>query len=68
MVKSKRSAAADKRGAGESPEADPEPSPSGLTRSQAEQILNSVEREERATRANQQKRRRGRGAAGGKDW
>ncbi|MEE8062062.1 MAG: BatA and WFA domain-containing protein [Gemmatimonadales bacterium] len=56
------------RGDQEQPEADPQPSPSGLTRSQAEQILNSVEREERATRANQQKRRRGRGAAGGKDW
>jgi tetratricopeptide (TPR) repeat protein len=56
------------RGDQEEPEAEPEPSPSGLTRSQAEQILNSVEREERATRANQQKRRRGRGAAGGKDW
>jgi len=49
-------------------EAEPEPSPDGLTQSQAEQILNSVEREERATRANQQKRRRGRGAGGGKDW
>jgi Ca-activated chloride channel family protein len=49
-------------------DAEPEPSPDGLTQSQAEQILNSVEREERATRANQQKRRRGRGAGGGKDW
>ena len=50
------------------PEAEPEPTPDGLSQSQAEQILNSVEREERATRANQQKRRRGRGAGGGKDW
>jgi Ca-activated chloride channel family protein len=50
------------------PEADPEPTPGGLTRSQAEQILNSVEREEQATRSNQQRRRRGSGAAGGKDW
>ena len=49
-------------------DAEPEPTPDGLTQSQAEQILNSVEREERATRANQQKRRRGRGAGGGKDW
>lgn len=52
----------------EQPEADPEPVPEGLSQSQAEQILNSVEREERATRTNQQKRRRGRGAGGGKDW
>lgn len=50
------------------PEADPQPVPDGLTRSQAEQILNSIERQERAVRTNQQKRRRGRGAAGGKDW
>ncbi|MEE8476999.1 MAG: hypothetical protein V3S19_01435, partial [Gemmatimonadales bacterium] len=50
------------------PEADPQPVPDGLTQSQAEQILNSIERQERATRANQQKRRRGRGAGGGKDW
>ncbi len=50
------------------PEADPQPVPDGLTQSQAEQILNSIERQERATRANQQKRRRGRGSGGGKDW
>jgi hypothetical protein len=45
----------------------PEPKGGGLSESQADQILNSMEREERATRAQQQRRLRG--AAGGvKDW
>ena len=39
----------------------------GLTREQAEQILNSVEREERATRNRQQDRLAG-GTGGAKDW
>lgn len=56
------------RGDQDQPEANPQPTPSGLTQSQAEQILNSVEREERATLANQQKRKRGRASTGGKDW
>jgi len=39
----------------------------GLTREQAEQILNSVEREERATRNRQMERMSG-GTGGAKDW
>jgi len=39
----------------------------GLTREQAEQILNSVEREERATRNRQLDRLSG-GMGGAKDW
>jgi len=49
-------------------EADQQPQPGGLTRSQAEQILNSVEREERATKSNQLKRQKGRSAGGIRDW
>jgi len=47
----------------------PEPgaAPQGLTQAEAEQILNSMERQERATRAEQQRRFRG-GAGGIKDW
>ena len=56
------------QGGPDNPEAEPEPVPNGLSQSQAEQILNSVEREERATRSNQLRRRKGHGAAGGKDW
>ncbi len=45
----------------------PNPAPQGLSEAEAEQILNSMERQERATRADQQ--RRFQGSAGGvKDW
>ena len=45
----------------------PTPGPQGLSQAEAEQILNSMERQERASRADQQSRFRG--ASGGvKDW
>ena len=44
-----------------------QPSP-GLSQSQAEQILSSMERRERETREEQQRRLRGGGAGGVKDW
>ncbi len=45
----------------------PNPAPQGVSQAEAEQILNSMEREERATRSEQQ--RRYHGSAGGiKDW
>lgn len=45
----------------------PKPAPQGLSEAEAEQILNSMERQERATRSEQQ--RRFQGSAGGvKDW
>ena len=40
----------------------------GLSRSQAEQILNSMERQERSTRADQQRRMQAGSTTGGKDW
>lgn len=51
----------------------PPPSPAeqpsqGLSQSQAEQILNSMERRERQTREEQQRRLRGGSAGGVKDW
>jgi tetratricopeptide (TPR) repeat protein len=46
----------------------PQPPDQGLSRSQAEQILNSMERRERQTRAEQQRRLRGSSASGAKDW
>ncbi len=46
----------------------PEPREQGLSRSQAEQILSSMERRERETRAEQQARLRGRSGGGVKDW
>jgi Ca-activated chloride channel family protein len=46
----------------------PEQQTQGLSQSQAEQILNSMERRERETRAEQQRRLRGGAAAGVKDW
>jgi hypothetical protein len=46
----------------------PETSSQGLSQSQAEQILNSMERRERQTRTEQQRRLRGGSAAGVKDW
>ena len=45
-----------------------EPQDRGLTRDQAEQILSSMERRERETRAEQQERLRGRSGGGVKDW
>jgi hypothetical protein len=45
----------------------PEPQPKDLTQSQAEQILNSMERRERETREEQQ-RRTPSNAGGVKDW
>ncbi|HEU4681584.1 MAG TPA: VWA domain-containing protein [Gemmatimonadales bacterium] len=56
-------------GGGQSPEPTrPPPPDQGLSRSQAEQILNSMERRERETREEQQRRLRGSAASGGKDW
>jgi len=49
------------------PPAPPAPGPQGLSRAEAEQILNSMERQERASRAEQQSRFHG-GAGGIKDW
>lgn len=46
----------------------PEPQSQGLSQGQAEQILNSMERRERETRAEQQRRLRGSSAGGVKDW
>jgi Ca-activated chloride channel homolog len=46
----------------------PEPQRPGLSRSQAEQILNSMERRERETRAEQQRRLQGNSDGGEKDW
>ena len=58
------------QGGGQSEQApNPPPPESGsLTEAQAEQILNSVEREERETRAQQLRRLRGGGIPGRKDW
>ena len=45
-----------------------QPEPKDLTRSQAEQILNSMERRERQTREEQQRRMQGGASGGVKDW
>jgi tetratricopeptide (TPR) repeat protein len=50
---------------GGSPE---QPPPSSLSQAQAQQLLNSVEREERRVRERQLKRQPGEPASGGKDW
>jgi len=51
------------------PPSSPQEQPSqGLSQSQAEQILNSMERRERETREEQQRRLRGNSAGGVKDW
>jgi Ca-activated chloride channel family protein len=50
------------------PPSRPEPPSQDLSQSQAEQILNSMERRERQTRAEQQRRLRGGSASGVKDW
>jgi Ca-activated chloride channel family protein len=44
------------------------PPPSSLSPAQAQQLLNSVEREERRVRERQLRRRPGEPASGGKDW
>ena len=49
------------------PPPQPTPGPQGLSQAEAEQILNSMERQERASRADQQSRFHG-GAGGVKDW
>jgi Ca-activated chloride channel homolog len=51
------------------PPSSPQEQPSqGLSQSQAEQILNSMERRERETREEQQRRLRGSSSGGVKDW
>jgi len=55
-------------GAGQAAPNRPEPPSQGLSRSQAEQILSSMERRERETRAEQQERLKGRSEGGVKDW
>jgi Ca-activated chloride channel family protein len=50
------------------PPATPEQPSPGLSQSQAEQILNSMERRERETREEQQRRLRSAAAGGVKDW
>lgn len=46
----------------------PQPEPKDLSQSQAEQILNSMERRERETREDQQRRMQNSSAGGVKDW
>jgi tetratricopeptide (TPR) repeat protein len=56
-------------GGSQSPEPTrPEPKDQELSRSQAEQILNSMERRERETRSDQQRRLKGSSGGGVKDW
>lgn len=55
-------------GAPSSPATPPANQDQGLSQSQAEQILNSMERRERETRAEQQRRLKGNSADGVKDW
>jgi tetratricopeptide (TPR) repeat protein len=55
-------------GGAQPPPPRPEPQSQGLSQSQAEQILNSMERRERQTRAEQQRRLHGGSAGGVKDW
>ena len=56
-------------GGGQTPQPSrPEPREQELSRSQAEQILSSMERQERETRAEQQARLKGRSGGGVKDW
>jgi Ca-activated chloride channel homolog len=56
-------------GGGQTPETGrPEPRDQGLSQNQAEQILSSMERRERETRAEQQERLKGRSGGGVKDW
>jgi Ca-activated chloride channel family protein len=46
----------------------PQPQPEGLSKSQAEQILNSMERREQMTRSEQQRRLQSGSGGGTKDW
>jgi Ca-activated chloride channel family protein len=55
-------------GGSQSPETGQETQDQGLSRSQAEQILSSMERRERETRAEQQRRMKGNSGGGVKDW
>ncbi|MGI9040108.1 MAG: vWA domain-containing protein [Gemmatimonadales bacterium] len=55
-------------GGGSRQEGQPEQRSEGLSQSQAEQILNSMERRERETRAEQQRRQQTEAAGGVKDW
>lgn len=56
-------------GGSQSPESSrPEKQDQDLSRSQAEQILNSMERRERETRSDQQRRLKGNSGGGVKDW
>jgi Ca-activated chloride channel family protein len=56
-------------GGPQSPQPKPtQPEPKELTQSQAEQILNSMERRERQTREEQQRRMQGGASGGVKDW
>lgn len=55
-------------GAGGTSEPEREEASGGLSQSQAEQILNSMERQERATRMDQQRRLQGSSPVGVKDW
>ena len=56
-------------GGGQPPEPTrPPPPDQGLSRSQAEQILNSMERRERETRSEQQRRLKSSATSGVKDW
>jgi Ca-activated chloride channel family protein len=55
-------------GGGQSQEQPAQPRSQGLTQSQAEQILNSMDRRERETKAEQQRRLQTGSAGGVKDW
>jgi Ca-activated chloride channel family protein len=55
-------------GGGQSQQPPAEPKSQGLSQSQAEQILNSMDRRERETRAEQQRRLQTGSAGGVKDW
>jgi hypothetical protein len=55
-------------GGGQPPPPQPQPQSRDLSQSQAEQILNSMERRERETRAEQQRRMQAGSSGGVKDW
>jgi hypothetical protein len=55
-------------GGGQSQQQPAQPKSQGLTQSQAEQILNSMDRRERETKAEQQRRLQTGSAGGVKDW
>ncbi|HVL16380.1 MAG TPA: hypothetical protein VM387_00225, partial [Gemmatimonadales bacterium] len=55
-------------GGGQSQQPPTESKSQGLTQSQAEQILNSMDRRERETKAEQQRRLQTGSAGGVKDW